>query len=130
MIAALALSAALAVGPAGIDPRDPYPVSPPGPTCYGATEWHNVWNLVNPTTAYSVNSCIAAELSAKRNLAGNYANYVALVAARVPALFPVSVYSLAWNTGNSVLSECASHGRGVTFYQSGFNGMVITCSAQ
>lgn len=130
MIAALALTALLAAGPStGVDPREPYPWAP-GPTCYGATEWHNAWNLVTPTTVYNVNSCVAAELVAKRNLAGNYANYVALLAARIPPLFPVSVYSLAWNTGNGVLAQCASRGTGVTFYQSGVNGMVIGCNAQ
>jgi hypothetical protein len=125
--AALALTAAMAIGPADIDT---FPPDPAPPNCYGAIGWHNAWNLVNPMTVYYVDSCTANKLVAARNLAGNYANYVALLAARVPALFPVSVYSLAWNTGNSILAQCASRGTGVTFYQSGFNGMVITCSAQ
>ena len=131
MIAALAVSALLAGGVGtGLDPREPYYPWSPGPTCYGVTEWHTAWNLVAPTTVYNVNSCVAAELVAGRNLVGNYANYIAFVSARVPVLLPVSVYAVAWNTGNSVLARCASRGTGVTFYQSGYNGMVISCSAQ
>jgi hypothetical protein len=126
-LAVAALAASLTVGPADIDT---FPPDPAPPTCYGTIGWHNAWNLVNPVTVYNVDSCTASRLVAARNLAGNYANYVALLAARVPAMFPTSVYALAWNTGNGVLARCASYGTGVTFYQSGFNGMVITCSAQ
>ncbi|HSU47452.1 MAG TPA: hypothetical protein VLJ40_11105 [Arthrobacter sp.] len=130
MIAAVALMAALAMGPAAPADLDTFPPDPTPPNCYGSIGWHNAWNLVNPMTVYNVDSCTANQLVATRNLAGNYASYVALLAARVPAMFPTSVYALAWNTSNAILAQCASRGTGVTFYQSGFNGMVITCSAQ
>jgi hypothetical protein len=129
-MAVAALAAALmTTAPAPAD-LDTFPPDPAPPACYGSIGWRNTWNLFNPMTEYDVDSCTANQLVAARNLAGNYANYVALLAARVPAAFPASVYALAWNTGNSVLAECASHGTGVTFYQSNFNGMVITCSPQ
>jgi hypothetical protein len=114
----------------GVDPPPGHYPPPVGPTCYGYNESHTVPNLVNPTHVFNVDSCKAAVLVAQRNLAGNYANYVALVASRIPGAMPITVYALAWNTGNGVLAQCASRGTGVTFYQSGFNGMVIGCSAQ
>ena len=101
-----------------------------GPTCYGYNESHTVWNLVNPTHVYNVDSCRAAVLVSQRNLASSYANFVALAASKIPGAMPVTVYTLAWSTGNGVLAGCAAAGRGVTFYQSGVNGMVIGCSAQ
>lgn len=114
----------------GADPPPGYYPPRNGPSCYGVNESRTVWNLVNPIHVYKVDSCKAAVLVSQRNLAGNYANYVALVAARIPGALPVTVYALAWNTGNGALAQCASRGTGVTFTQSGYNGMVIGCSAQ
>lgn len=114
----------------GIDPPPGHYPTPGIPGCYGKNEKQTVWNLVNPIHAFSVDSCKAAVLVSQRNLAGNYANYVALVASRIPGAMPITVYALAWNTGNGVLAQCASRGTGVTFYQSARNGMVIGCNAQ
>jgi hypothetical protein len=131
----LAASAALALSLTGFSAEgvDPPPGTYPphyGPTCYGYNESHTVWNLVAPMHVFNVDSCRAAVLVSQRNVAGNYANYVALVASRIPGALPVTVYALAWNTGNGALAQCASRGTGVTFYQSGVNGMVMGCSAQ
>lgn len=134
----LAASAALALSltgfsTEGIDPPPgtyPEPGGPAGPTCYGRNDKQTAWNLVNPVHIFKVDSCKAAVLVSQRNLAGNYANYVALVASRIPGAMPITVYALAWNTGNGVLAQCASRGTGVIFYQSGMNGMVIGCDAQ
>lgn len=131
----LAASAALALSLTGFStegvdpPPGHYPV-PGRPDCYGLNAKQTVWNLVNPIHIFKVDSCKAAVLVSQRNLAGNYANYVALVASRIPGAMPITVYALAWNTGNGVLAQCASRGTGVIFYQSGLNGMVIGCDAQ
>jgi len=114
----------------GVDPPPGHYPTPGGPTCYGRNAQTTVWNLVNPVHVFSVDSCKAAVLVSQRNVAGNYANYVALVASRIPGALPITVYALAWNTGNGVLAQCASRGTGVSFYQSGQNGMVLGCDAQ
>ena len=137
MLRTLVASAALALSltgfsAEGVDPPPGHYPTPgaPRPACYGVNEQRTVWNLVTPVHVYSVDSCRAAVLVSQRNLAGNYANYVALVAARIPGAMPITVYALAWNTGNGVLAQCAARGTGVTFSQSSQNGMVLGCSAQ
>ena len=114
----------------GIDPPPGHYPGPGGPSCYGYNEDHTVWNLVNPIHVYNVDSCKAAVLVSQRNLANSYANYLVLLASKIPGTVPVTVYYLAWNTSTGVLAQCASEGTGVTFYHSGMNGMVLGCSAQ
>jgi hypothetical protein len=120
---ALSLMGAAAPAPASIDPHN-------GPACYGFNGWYHVWNLFAPQDVIAVDSCVAAQLIATRNLAGNYATYVAIAAARVPFLFPVSLYAMAWQTGNQALQTCASKGTGVEFVQDSSTGMILGCHAQ
>lgn len=131
-LAAAALAAGLlgAADPDSISPRDPYPVDPPGPTCYGENYSHHVWNLIAPQDVFGVDSCVAAQLVAQRNVAGNLAMYVSLVSARVPVLVPNVIFTMAWNTSTTVLAACAAPGRGVEFVQDGRTGMVLGCNPQ
>lgn len=131
MIAALALTAALAMGPVPADLDTFPPVHPPGgPTCYGANWSNHVWNLFNPMEEYAVDSCFTAELVAARNETSNYGNFLAVLTGKVPQLWPLSVYTVAWSIGNGALAQCAARGRGVILYQSSSNGAVVMCSTQ
>lgn len=131
-LTAVSLAACLlgaAADPESISPRDPYP-NPGGPTCYGQNYSQHVWNLFAPQDIYGVDSCVAAQLVAQRNVAGNYANYVALVSAHVRLFVPDAVFALAWNSSTQFLAQCASHGTGVEFVQDSRTGMVLGCHAQ
>lgn len=125
-LAAAALAASL-LG-AAAPPAVPRPAS--GPTCYGFNGWWHVWNLFAPQDVIAVDSCVAATLIATRNLAGNYVLYVSLATAKVPYLFPVALYAMAWQTGNGALATCAAKGTGVEFVQDSKTGMVLGCHAQ
>lgn len=132
-LTAVSLAACLlgaAADPESISPRDPYPVNPPGPTCYGQNYDYHVWNLFAPQDVFGVDSCVAAQLVAQRNMAGNLANYIALVSARVPVFVPDALFAMAWNTSTTFLANCASNGTGVEFVQDGRTGMVLGCHAQ
>jgi hypothetical protein len=115
-------------GAAGVDPTTPYPA--PGPSCYGLNYERHVWNLFTPQDIYGVDSCVAAQLVAQRNVAGNLANYVAIVSARVHLLVPDAIFAMAWNTSTTFLASCASKGTGVEFVQDGRTGAVLGCHAQ
>jgi hypothetical protein len=125
----LALALTGAAVPDTPSPRDPYP-SNRGPTCYGFNGWYHVWNLFTPEEVYAVDSCVAQTLLATRDLAGNYALYVSLATSRVPLIFPVALYAMAWQTGNGALRTCASKGTGVEFVQDSRTGQVVMCRAQ
>jgi hypothetical protein len=126
---AAALLAATLTG-AGV--TEPYPGhgKQPGPTCYGGNYKYHVWNLVAPQDVYGVDSCVAAQLVAQRNAAGNLAMYISLVSARVPVLVSTTVYVMAWNTTTQALAVCASPGTGVEFVQDAKTGAVLGCRAQ
>jgi len=126
--AATALAAGLMAGvsaPAQADPGDWY-----GGGCIGGAYSYHIWNLFYPQTAFALPSCAINELIAQRNVAGNYANYIALVASKVPITVPLVIYAMAWNTSTTWLSSCASRGRGVVFYQDNRTGMILSCNSQ
>jgi len=123
--AVLAASAGIAAAPANADPGDWY-----GGGCIGGAYSYHVWNLFTPQDVYALPSCAIAELVAQRNVAGSYANYVGLVASKVPVLIPNVIYALAWNTSTQWLASCNGRGRGAIFTQSGWNGMIISCYSQ
>ena len=129
MAAAAALAAALSGGalaaPANADPGDWY-----GGGCIGGAYSYHVWNLFYPMEAYALPSCAINELVANRNLVGNYANYVGLVASKVPVAIPLVIYAMAWNTSTTWLAQCNARGRGAVFTQSNMNGMIISCHSQ
>jgi hypothetical protein len=116
-------------GVAGPSPRDPYP-DPSGPTCYGQNYSEHVWNLMTPQDVYGVDSCVAAQLVAQRNVAGNLAMYITLVSARVQVLVPDAIFAMAWNTSTTFLANCASRGTGVEFVQDARTGVILGCHAQ
>lgn len=129
-LAAVALAASL-MG-AAATPDEPYPGHgpAPGPACYGQNYSYHVWNLFTPQDVFLVDSCVAAQLVAQRNAAGNLANYIALVSAQVRLFVPDAVFSMAWNSSTQFLATCASQGTGVEFVQDSRTGMVLGCHAQ
>jgi len=128
-IAAMALAVCLTG--AAASPDEPYPGhGRTGPTCYGANYSYHVWNLIYPQDVFGIDSCTVAVLVAERNVAGNYAMYVSLVAARVPQLIPASVTVMLWQTSNVIMASCASHGTGIEMLQDGRTGWMLLCSAQ
>jgi hypothetical protein len=98
--------------------------------CVGFNGWWHVWNLFAPQTVIAVDSCVAATLISQRELAGNYALYVSLVTAKIPWVFPVALYAMAWQTGNVQMRLCAAKGTGIEFVQDNRTGMVLGCRAQ
>jgi hypothetical protein len=127
-IAALAL--AFTTGFSGI--QEPYPGhGHTGPTCFGANYHHHVWNLFSPQDVYGVDSCVATQLVAQRNAAGNVAMYISLVASKVPVLgVSEVVFVMAFNTSTQYLASCASKGTGVEFVQDSSTGAMVGCHAQ
>lgn len=128
MVAAAVLAGSLTAGAA----VEPYPGhgESPGPTCYGENYSYHVWNLVAPQDVYGVDSCVAAQLVAQRNVAGNLAMYITLVSARVQIFVPDAIFAMAWNTSTTFLANCASKGTGVEFVQDARTGVVLGCKAQ
>jgi putative hemolysin len=128
---ALSLTGASTPPPTIVHPDEPRPGhGANGPTCYGANGWYHVWNLFAPQDVIMVDSCVAATLIAYRDIAGNYVLYVSLVTAKVPFVFPVALYAMAWQTGNHQMRVCASKGTGIEFVQDSKTGMVLGCRAQ
>lgn len=112
---------------------EPYPGHgrKPGPTCFGGNYHYHVWNLFAPQDVYGVDSCVAAQLVAQRNAAGNLAMYISLVSAKVPVIgVSEIVFVMAFNTTTQYLAACASKGTGVEFVQDGKTGAVVGCRAQ
>lgn len=128
MLAAGVLAASLTGGAIA----EPYPGHgrKPGPTCFGGNYEYHVWNLLHPQDVYGVDSCVAAQLVAQRNAAGNLAMYISLVSARVAILVSTTVYVMAWNTTTQALAVCTAPGTGVEFVQDGKTGAVLGCRAQ
>ncbi len=111
--------------------QEPYPGHRPGPTCYGSNYSYHVWNLFAPQDVYGVDSCVAAQLVAQRNAAGNVAMYVSLVASKVPVLgISEVVFVMAFNTSTQYLASCASRGTGVEFVQDSRTGAMVGCRPQ
>lgn len=113
--------------------QEPYPGHgpKPGPVCYGSNYSYHVWNLFAPQDVYGVDSCVAAQLVAQRNAAGNVAMYISLIASRVPVLgVSEVVFVMAFNTSTQYLASCASRGTGVEFVQDSRTGAMIGCRPQ
>lgn len=131
---ALTLAACLlgaAADPESISPRDPYPVTPPGPTCYGQNYDYHVWNLLYPQDVFGIDSCKTAQLLAARTVAGNYTQFITLLSLWYPqVVWPVQVTVLTWNAGTGMIQTCAAPGRGIEILQDGRTGTILLCHAQ
>lgn len=133
-IATMVMAACLlgaAADPGSISPRDPYPIDPSGPTCYGQNYDYHVWNLLNPQDVYGIDSCKITQLIAARTVAGNYSQFVTLLAIRYPkTIWPASVMILIWNANTGMIQTCAAHGTGVELLKDSRTGWTQGCRAQ
>jgi hypothetical protein len=68
---------------------------------------------------------------AARTVAGNYSQFVTLLAVKYPkTIWPVSVMIAIWNANTGMIQTCAAPGRGIELLKDSRNGWAQGCHAQ